>query len=124
MPLPKNSNLTPYSRKLRKAMTKQEIHLWFDCLKKLPVTVNRQKVILRYIVDFYCDAVKLVIEIDGGQHYEDIGFANDVERDSCLRDLGLEVIRFTNQEVNHNFFNICRAIETVISERSQINCST
>jgi len=91
MPLPKDSNLTPYSRKLRKSMTKQERHLWFDYLKKLPLTIHRQKVILRYIVDFYCDAAKLVIEIDGGQHYDDIGFAKDLERGSCLQNLGLKL---------------------------------
>lgn len=104
-------------------MTKQERHLWFDYLKKLPVTVNRQKVILRYIVDFYCDAAKLVIEIDGGQHYDDIEFANDVERDSCLRELGLEVVRFTNNDIDHNFFEVCQAIQTKLLERGQIELS-
>ncbi len=105
-------------------MTKQERHLWFDYLKSLPLTIHRQKVILRYIVDFYCDAAKLAIEIDGGQHFDDIGFANDIERDSCLRNLGIEVIRFTNKEVDHNFFEVCQAIELKLFARAKINLNS
>ena len=63
-----NSRLTGNAQKLRREMTEEERHLWYDFLKGLPVTVNRQKVIGRYIVYFYCAEAKLVIEIDGTQH--------------------------------------------------------
>ena len=69
-------------------MTKEERRLWFDFLKQLPVTVNRQKVIDRYIVDFYCASRKLVIELDGSQHYENEGADADRERDHALNRLG------------------------------------
>ena len=65
----KNSALTELSRTLRKNMTKEERHLWYDFLKNLPETVCRQKVVGRYILDFYCAAAKLAIELDGSQHY-------------------------------------------------------
>ena len=61
----KNTNLTPYAQKLRKNMTKEERHIWYDFLRQLPIVINRQKVIGKYIVDFYCASMKTVIEIDG-----------------------------------------------------------
>lgn len=69
----KNSSLTGNSKTLRKNMTKEEGHLWYDFLKSLPCNVNRQKVIGNYIVDFYISSAKIVIELDGSQHYEDNG---------------------------------------------------
>ena len=83
-------------------MTKEERRLWFDFLKQLPVTVNRQKVIDRYIVDFYCASRKLVIELDGSQHYENEGADADRERDHALNRLGITVVRYSNEEVNRN----------------------
>ena len=91
-------------------MTKEERRLWYECLKLLPVTVNRQKVIGRYIVDFYCASAKLVIELDGSQHYEQTALAADQERDAYLRSLGLTVLRYTNLEVNRNFKDICEDV--------------
>ena len=105
-----NPNLTPYSKCLRKDMTKEERHLWYDFLKSLPITVNRQKVIGLYIVDFYCAAAKVVIELDGSQHYEETGIAADVERDTYLRSLGLTVLRYSNREVNQQFRDVCEDI--------------
>jgi len=64
-----NPNLTRLSRRLRREMTREERHLWYDFLKGLPVTIQRQKLIDPYVVDFYCASAKLVIEIDGSQHY-------------------------------------------------------
>ncbi len=66
-----NPNLTDNAKKLRKNMTKEERHLWYDFLRQYPVRFLRQKVIDNYIVDFYCAKAKLVIELDGGQHYEE-----------------------------------------------------
>ena len=68
-----NGELVANAQKLRKAMTKEERHLWYDCLKLLPVTVHRQKILGNYIVDFYIASAKMVIELDGSQHYEDVG---------------------------------------------------
>ena len=102
-----NPKLTRTAQKLRREMTKEERHLWYDFLKRLPVTVNRQKVIGRYIVDFYCASAKLVIELDGSQHYAVEGAAYDRERDGVLRSLGLTVIRYSNNEINRNFNGVC-----------------
>ncbi len=88
-------------------MTKEERHLWYDFLKLLPYTFNRQKVIGPYIVDFYCAEAKLVIELDGSQHYESKAYAYDRKRDDYLKSLGLTVIRYSNYEVNDNFDGVC-----------------
>ena len=88
-------------------MTKEERRLWYDFLKQLPVTVNRQKVISRFIVDFYCASAKLVIELDGSQHYKDEGTASDRERDRALNQLGITVVRYSNDDVNRNFDGVC-----------------
>ena len=102
-----NPKLKGNAQKLRREMTKEERRLWYDFLKQLPVTVNRQKVIGRYIVDFYCAASKLVIELDGSQHYEDDGPASDQERDLALNRLGITVVRYSNSDVNQNFEGVC-----------------
>ena len=88
-------------------MTKEERRLWYDFLKRLPVTVNRQKVIGRYIVDFYCASAKLVIELDGSQHYEADGATSDRERDCALNQLGITVVRYSNDDINRDFNGVC-----------------
>ncbi len=110
-----NPKLTGISKTLRKNMTKEEKHLWYDFLKNLPQTVNRQKVIGKYIVDFYCAEVKLVIELDGSQHYTDKGIKEDQERDAYLNSLGLTVLRYSNYDVNKFFDNVCEGIEEFIT---------
>ena len=105
-----NSKLTPNAKLLRKNMTKEEKHLWYDFLKGLPVTVNRQKVIGKYIVDFYIASYKMVIEIDGSQHYEDKGANEDIFRDSYLNELGICVLRYSNLDINKNFDAVCHDI--------------
>jgi very-short-patch-repair endonuclease len=106
----RNSSLTAYAKELRKNMTKEERHLWYDFLKLLPVTVNRQKVMGNFIVDFYCDNAKLVIELDGSQHYEEIGKRTDELRDQFLHGLGITVLRYSNLDINKNFAGVCRDI--------------
>ncbi len=91
-------------------MTDEEKHLWYDFLKNLPVSFNRQKVIGKYIVDFYCAKSKLVIEIDGSQHNEDEGLEKDKQRDKYLQSLGLTVKRYTNLDINLRFEDVCRDI--------------
>ena len=105
-----NPTLTPYSKKLRCEMTKEERRLWYDFLKGLPVTFNRQKVIGNYIVDFYCGKAKLVIELDGSQHYEETGISEDYERDQFLSELGITVLRYPNSDVMKNFEGVCEDI--------------
>ena len=105
-----NPKLKHNAQELRKDMTKEERHLWYDFLKDLPVTVNRQKVIGNYIVDFYCAAAKIIIELDGSQHYEKQGLKYDSKRDSYLSDLGIAVLRYSNEDVNKNFDGVCEDI--------------
>lgn len=91
-------------------MTKEEKKLWYECLRLLPFKVHRQYVIGEYIVDFYCNAAKLVIELDGAQHYEENALAYDQKRDEFLRSLGLNVLRYTNIEIHQNFKGVCEDI--------------
>ncbi len=102
-----NPKLTKMARTLRKNMTKEECKLWFEFLQPLPMVVKRQRVIGNYIVDFYCPAAKLVIEVDGSQHYEEQGKAKDQQRDDCLEELGLKVLRYSNYDVNNSFEAVC-----------------
>ncbi len=95
---------------MRKNMTKEEKHLWYDCLKNIEQTFQRQKVIGKYIVDFYCASAKLVIELDGSQHGTDKGIEKDKERDKYLNSLGLTVLRFSNYDINTNFQGVCDGI--------------
>ena len=105
-----NPVLRSNAQALRRGMTREEKHLWYDFLKGLPVTVNRQKVIGRYIVDFYCAKAGLVIVLDGSQHYDPEGRATDSQRDALLSAQGLKVLRFSNLDVNQNFKGVCEEI--------------
>ena len=113
-----NSKLTGNAKTLRKNMTKEERHLWYDFLKTLPITVNRQKVIGNYIVDFYIATAKLVIELDGSQHYEENGIENDAKRDEFLHNLGIKVLRYSNLDVNKRFESVCGDILNCINTSS------
>ena len=102
--LPRNKKLRPNAVKLRKDMTPQERHLWYDFLRQYPIQWNRQRVIGNYVVDFFCLKAKLVVEVDGGQHYEADGLCQaDRVRTAYLENLGLKVLRFTNREIGENF---------------------
>ncbi len=111
-----NAELTKFAQQLRKNMTKEERRLWYDFLKLQPITFNRQKVIGRCIVDFYCARAKLVIELDGSQHCEEDGKAKDAERDEYLHGLGLTVCRYSNLDVMRNFEGVCTDILIHIKE--------
>ncbi len=101
--LPYNKNLVQNARILRKNMTKEEKHLWYDFLKKLPVNVRRQHNIENYIVDFYIAEKKIVIELDGVQHAEKEHEIKDKERDEALSRWGIIVLRYHNRDINNNF---------------------
>lgn len=112
-----NPKLKPLARELRKQMTPQEKHLWYDFLKNYSIPFYRQRIIDRYIADFYCSKAKLVIELDGLQHFTDSGIKQDEYRTRLLNLYGIEVIRFTNKEVNHHFEGVCRMIDKKVRER-------
>ena len=105
------------ARDLRKNMTKEERRLWYDFLRKHPLKFYKQKIVGGYIVDFYCHAASLVIELDGGQHYEEKGKRDDEKRTAFLEKQGMKVVRFSNLDVNQNFEGVCRMIDSVIEER-------
>ena len=110
MPHLSNKDLTSNAQALRRNMTDAERRLWYDFLKHIPLTVNRQKVIGRYIVDFYIHAAGLVIELDGEQHGEPEGLAKDADRDAWLREQGLTVLRYSNYEVKTSLEGVCQDI--------------
>jgi len=91
-------------------MTPEEKHLWYDFLKKLPVTVHRQHNIGDYIVDFYIASKKIVIEVDGSQHTENLGMLKDAHRDRELSKLGIKVLRYYNNEIKCNFSGVAQDI--------------
>ena len=98
-------------------MTPHERKLWFLFLRKYPVKIYKQRIIGKFIVDFYCAAAKLVIEVDGSQHYEPQGMAYDIERSAFLSALGLEVLRFSNREIDREFRGVCEQIDMTIQKR-------
>ena len=111
-----NRQLVPLAKRLRKEMTKEERHLWYDFLRTYPVRFSRQKVLGKYIADFYSAEAKLVIELDGSQHYEDDNAEKDAERTAFLEGYGLTVIRIPNNEVNRNFREVCGYINAAVKQ--------
>ena len=109
-------SLTENAKMLRKNMTKEERHLWYDFLKGYPLRFLRQKVIDDYIVDFYCHEARLIIELDGSQHYEKEGLLKDRIRTERIERRALTVIRIPNSEVMRNFGGVCEYIDMVVKE--------
>ena len=109
-----NSDLTENARKLRKDMTPQERHLWYDFLRTYRPRFLRQKVIDGYIVDFYCHDVRLIIELDGSQHYDSKGLLKDRIRTSKLEARALTVVHIPNNDINNNFKEVCEYIDTLV----------
>ncbi len=117
MPYQHDPALTPLARQLRKNATAEENKLWYQYLRSFPIRFLRQKVIDRYIADFYCAKAKLVLELDGSQHYENDGITKDEIRTKALEKHGLLVIRIPNNEVRNNFPGVCAYIEKAVQER-------
>jgi len=111
-----NKTLVPLARQLRKEMTKEERHLWYDFLRGYPIRFSRQKILGKYIVDFYCAKAKLVIELDGSQHYQQPQAEKDFSRDMFLSNYGLTVIRIPNNEINCNFQGVCEYIDLCVAQ--------
>ncbi len=107
-----SKELKPYAQELRKNrnMTPQERKLWYHLLRDLPFPVKRQKIIGSYIADFYIPAAKLVIELDGSQHYTEEGKEYDTERDQYMQALGITVLRYSNSDLSRNFAGVCENI--------------
>lgn len=100
-------------------MTQEERKLWFEFLKDYPIRVNRQKVFGQYIADFYCAKAKLIIELDGTQHFEKKGHEYDEKRDEYLENLGLTVIRIPNNYIHENFDGVCEYLDLLIQQKIQ-----
>jgi len=118
MTIPKDNSQLENARRLRRDMTPHERKLWYLFLRKYPVKVYKQRIIGRFIVDFYCASAKLVIELDGSQHYETQAITYDTERSAYLESHGLKVLRFSNRDVDRNFRGVCERIDLVVKERS------
>ncbi len=102
---------------LRKNLTKEERHLWYDFLKTYPVQFKRQYPVGNYIVDFYCYRAKLIVELDGSQHCEPEAIAYDRQRTEFLQQQGFEVLRISNLDVMRQFRAVCEAIDTAVQKR-------
>ncbi|MGN0492628.1 MAG: endonuclease domain-containing protein [Acutalibacteraceae bacterium] len=111
-----NTKLTYNAKTLRKNMTKEERHLWYDFLRSYPVRFLRQKVIDNYIADFYCHEARLIIELDGSQHYEEKGLLKDKIRTEKIESRNFTVIRIPNNAVNNNFGGVCEYIDWRVKE--------
>ena len=116
MDIKHNKKLVPFAKRLRREMTKEERHLWYDFLRNHSVRFSRQKVLGRYIVDFYSAAAKLVIELDGSQHYEGDGMEKDAERTAFLEGYGLTAIRIPNNAIAQNFRGVCEYIDAAVRQ--------
>ena len=110
MSLEYNRKNIPLAKNLRRNATPQENHLWYDFLAKYEIRFQRQKAIDGFIADFYCHKAKLVIELDGSQHYEKENGKSDFVRDSKLKSEDIKVLRYTNLQIKNEFENVCKDI--------------
>ena len=109
--------MTKLSQDLRSNATKEENALWYQYLRRYPVQFRRQCVFGGYIVDFYCAKADLVVELDGSQHYDAAGIAKDEARTRFLESLGLQVLRFSNTDVNRQRNSVCQQIDEAVKAR-------
>ncbi len=114
---PRNDDLIQNARNLRKNMTKEERHLWYDFLRDYPIRFRRQEIIGNYIADFYCSGASLIIELDGSQHCEDAAMIKDLRRTEYFESIGLQVLRFSNLDVMRNFRGVCEAIDLAVRQQ-------
>ena len=112
-----NKKIIENAKILRKNMTAQEGRLWHSYLKNYSHKFYRQRVIDNFVADFYCSKAKLIIEIDGSQHYTVDGQEYDNMRTEILEKYGLKVIRFTNRDIDENIVNVCQMIDEEVRKR-------
>ena len=117
-----NKSLVLSAKELRKNMTKEERYLWYDFLRNYPIKFTRQKVLGKYIADFYCAKVNMVIELDGSGHYEENAIIKDAERTKYLEEYGITVIRFCNLDVTNYFESVCTYIDNFIKQSLSQQC--
>ena len=117
MYLPHDSKQLSHARSLRKDMTPEERRLWYTFLRTYPIKFYKQRIIGPFIADFYCDTAKLVIELDGSQHYETDGITSDKNRTQYLQGLGLIVVRYSNADINQHFRSVCEDIDRNVQHR-------
>ena len=115
--LPYNGALNERAKELRREMTPHERKLWYLFLRKYPVKVYKQRIINSFIADFYCPAARLVIELDGSQHYTEQGECYDHERDAIIEQYQVQILRFSNLEIDRQFDAVCERIHNTIQER-------
>ena len=115
---PRNRNLLQKARNLRKGMTKEERHLWYDFLRYCSPRFRRQEIIGNYIADFYCHEAQLVLELDGSQHLDSKAIEYDARRTSYFQSLGIRVIRFYNSDITQNFEGVCQHILSILDSLS------
>ena len=113
----RNKKLINIAKILRRNMTKQERHLWYDFLQQYPIKIYKQRIIENYVVDFYCHRARLVIELDGSQHYTEKGAYNDSKRTKELEKYGIYVLRIYNTQIDEQFEDVCNYIDDIIKER-------
>ena len=113
----KNNDMLDVARRLRREMTPQEQRLWYVFLRKYPVKFYKQRIIESFIVDFYCADARLVIELDGSQHYTEQGKCRDAERTAILEAYGVQVLRFSNRDIRVNFEGVCMTIHHTVLAR-------
>ena len=109
-----NKHNIPLAKKLRKEMTPWERKLWYTFLRDYPVRFQRQKAIDNYIADFYSAKARLIIELDGGGHYESKQEQYDENRTRVLESMGLTVLRICNLDIDRNFKAVCEMIDSVV----------
>lgn len=106
-----------YAKQLRAEMTPWERKLWYCFLSKYPVRFQRQKPKGNYIVDFYCAQAKLVVELDGSGHFDPEAIKKDEHRTLDLERIGLKVMRFSNRDIDKNFYGIRSVIDQTVNQR-------
>lgn len=114
---PRNKNLLSYARELRKNMTKEERHLWYDFLRYCSPRFRRQEIIGNYIADFYCNKARLVIELDGSQHMNPTDMAYDAQRTAYFQSQNIAVVRYYNNDIMQNFEGVCHHILNTLTHR-------
>lgn len=114
---PLNRTMKGRASSMRRQMTKEEFHLWYHFLRRYPVKFRRQRVMGAFICDFYCHRVRLIVELDGAQHYSDYGKSYDAWRSEKLEKDGCKVLRFSNGDIHERFYGVCVLIDRAVKER-------